>query len=221
MVFLLGMPKPNQRFARHSSAFSAADLSVYTFSNQTLRKGWHLFGAVGNTTDGTGPPTVDLAIGGVATTQLLLAGTGSAGYFASLFKYFVPSDGTYSVVLTLNEQLRRAGMTIWDISDGFSGTMYDSATYSGGTSAATTLNCDVPEDGCLVAVATDGDPGAPAPTFTAGVTDWINVDMETTDYLHTGDYYQGNAEVNRAVTLSARTLGGARALVVASFGPAA
>lgn len=180
---------------------SSSDLSTYTFTGWTLKRGLHVICLSGNSASTL--PTVSVTVGGSAASAVVVQ-SGSNQTVAGIYTFNVPSDGTYSIVATSNVTLQRLGCGVYDAT-GMSATAVDTAALGGNTAVTSrTVNVDVPANGVLIAVAFAGfGPGAHSPSLSAGIsTTRTNADIETDDNALIGDTYPTTAESNRTVTAS-------------------
>ena len=211
------LPRKNRlRWPRYVGfASSPSDLSSYTFSGWSLRRGLHAicFSSVGLNLISS----ISATVNGSPATSVVGVSSGLPGV-ASIFTFNVPADGTYSIVVTLNATMQRMGCGVYDLT-GFNATAVDSEGSSTGASATSrTVNVNVLTNGILIAVAALGD-STVSHSYSAGIsTTRTNADMDTTDYALIGDTYPTTVESNRTVTVT-RGNSGTILLSAASFSP--
>lgn len=201
------------------SASSNTDLSVYTFSAQSLgaaasdRKiivgiGW---------SSATAQTLSSVTIGGVTATIIgQIESSGSSSGPSALVIAAVPTGATGDVVVTLSGGVQRLGIGIFRVVGLVSSTAHATATDDTAVSGVVTTTLNVPANGIVVAMA--GSVDGASWSWTAGPVEDFDIDLESAAAAISGAH-QTYVAAQTPLTVTATCGTGSRSsLFVASWG---
>lgn len=205
------------------NATNENDLTTYTFSGQSIgTAAADRIVVVGVHHNSGGDIDISsVTIGGNAATAIVTAkDLATNTTTAALYALLVPTGTTADIVVTLSAAgAVRAGIGVWNINGKFDSiAAFHTASATSGDPTSVSLN--IPDQGCVIAVATQANAGTVTVTW-SGTTERYDQVMGTADNTMTGASTAGPATASSGTTISADWASAPTrpALAAASWGP--